>query len=146
MSDLDPGQIYQDYLMVVNEMIGDREKHEREEPGCSAAPLCMGPSSVAALGMAAVADPMFPVSVILVAIGELSKARRERDELARRLDVQRDMYAGLTRNVEQLCEETDQLRGRAEMAEAELGSALAELTMWNDAADSIGPAGLPDME
>lgn len=82
----------------------DAEKHWAEDSNCGAAPLCVGPKAFAALGMLERNRPGVRDALLLVCIREIFDGRKREAELAQRLEIQRDLTAEASVEVNRLHE------------------------------------------
>lgn len=135
--------LYQDYVEMLNEMVRDRNQHVRESPDCGGAPFCLGPSEMIAFTALAMARPAVIADLCLVAVGEIDRLTAATSEVRKRLDAQRAVSADLNRQVEILTDERDAALLAKDAAESEAGALRAELTVWEESADALGPVGLP---
>jgi hypothetical protein len=140
---------YRDSAQVLNELIEAREEHVREHPDCGGEPLCIGPAPMIRLGVACSLDQGFATSLVLVAVGEMSRQRAEIERLTGSLEAQRGMTNDVARAHESAMEraakaeeEQQVLLGRIDDLEHQVGSLTAEVTLWEESADYLGPTAL----
>ena len=138
---------YHDLAASLNLLADSRERHERTSPGCDAAPLCAGPQAAAGLvavihehGTGVLSD------MVLVAVGEIVRHRRIEAGLRKRLEAQRALACDHLQRIERAEDERKRALAKMDDTEHRLSAALAELTVWEEAADHLGPVGRPDIE
>lgn len=138
---------YAELAGVLSRMIESRREHRRREPGCPSEPVCIGAEAVRYVDAGMAADRQFVGKMLSVAVGQLSDAEDHVAELCRDLTETRGMLADTARQLEASAEAAEQER-REHLAQinsltAVVGELQGKLTAWEDAADVIGPVGLP---
>jgi hypothetical protein len=146
-------EIYRRYAEMLAEMVQISDEHAATEPNCGAHPLCIEGGSAMAMAAAGSNDPGYYPLTVMVAVREMSRLGRERADAEKRLEIQRRISGDLTAELERserrtarAEEEQQMLLGKIDTLEHQLAAAMAELTVWEESADCIAPAGLPVIE
>lgn len=146
---MEPMQEYERSKTLVESLIAMRAMHVHE--GCSQAPLCLGPAGGAALIGHVGEVSAVTVSLLLTSLAMLSDTRDHADDVSRRLLIQRGLTNDAIRAHESAMDRADEaerqigcLTADVDELRRKLASAEAELTLWEDSADVVGPVALPD--
>jgi hypothetical protein len=78
--EVDAHEEYEHAAQLLTKMMDARDAHARSVPNCGAAPLCMGPIASINLAMILMTWPGMEAVLIMTAVGELSRMRRENAE------------------------------------------------------------------
>lgn len=142
-------RVYRESADELAEMVRSHDEHMRRVPDCTGAPLCIGPAMVTRLATAQLTDRGYASKLVLVAVGEMSRMQAEIRQLSGSLEAQRGLTNDVARAHESAMEraahaedEQQILLGRIDDLEAQIGTMLAELTSWEEAADVLAPTGL----
>lgn len=138
---------YAELAGELSEIVAGRREHRRDAPGCPNEPVCIGPIGVQHITVGKMRDPDYLPKLLSVAVGQLSDTEDHVAELCRKLTETRGMLADTARQLEVSAEAAEQER-REHLAQidsltAVVGELQGQLTAWEDAADTIGPVGLP---
>jgi len=136
---------YAEHAKILDDMAALRRAHERDEPGCTAAPLCMGREALDATMAYAGKDSGFLLMLVLTAVGEISRRDAAMADLRGRLEARRELadeslavVGTMEATINRLGEELDEARLLA-------AGLQDELDAWDALADVIGPV-IPPVE
>lgn len=132
-------ELYDQSVGVLDALRHAQREHRAAQPNCDGTPLCIGMVGAMLLGEQVMRDPGAPVNLIVAAVGELNRLAAESEAADRRLGVQRDMIVDATRRIEAAEGAEQALAAKVDELEHALAAAKAELTIWEDAADTLGP-------
>jgi hypothetical protein len=116
-----------------------QERREHLAAGRCNDPGCIGPAATLALRNAVAVDPGWPSVLVLVAVAMLADDRERIEKLEAALEIQRKMTADSAAAAMGLDADLVDAHGRIAGLERSLASALAELTLWEESSDVIGP-------
>lgn len=138
---MDPQRAYDQLSPVLESLVDYRRRHAAS--GCPSLPLCLGVTGKAVLAAVNANQPEDVMGLLLVALAVIGDERE-------RLRIQQGFTNDVVTAMELAGERADaaeaereRLLDRLEDTERRLAAVEADLTMWGDAADVIGPVGLP---
>jgi hypothetical protein len=116
-------------------MMDSRDKHESAPMECNAEPLCVGPIAGVELGVVLRESPQTAATLILTAVGEMCRMRRE---LGAALEWKRDLLAQLEHSADAAEHERREAQAQIQSLGAVVGELQGRLTAWQDEAEETG--------
>lgn len=138
---MNPQRAHDELLPLLENLVRHRVEHGTS--GCSSLPLCPGDTAKAALAILQAEQPGDVMGLLLVALAVIGD---EREKLRIQNGLTNDVVTAMElagERADAAEAERERLLDRLEDTERRLAAVEADLTMWEDAADAIGPVGLP---
>lgn len=117
----DPAVRYRESVALLDRMMDSRERHLAKRPDCTAAPLCIGITEGVRLAMLLVDKPGTVASLVMAAVGELSRMRAELADV-------RNLGRHYAQDAVSCAEALGEARGQIDSLTAIVGDLQRELT------------------
>jgi hypothetical protein len=129
MGFIEPQKQYDENASLLKLIVDARDRHMTAHPDCPAAPMCVGGKTALLMQELDEVKPGEALGLLFTAIGEMSNLWTSVALLNAQLQDAQAVVEGLgSQNTE---------------LERQVAALTAELTIWEDAAGSLAPAGVP---